>query len=430
VGIRFGKRARAATLSILCVLALGLTACSDGGGEAGEATANTIDGGVASSLEDAVSGAMELSGSTAAVVGVWQGDDDAYVRGFGEGVTGNSHIRAAQAGQPVMCAALLDLVAEGKLSLDRKISKDIPRQVGVEDITYGQLCTATSGLGDFKPGITDIFANNPTRQWSDRELLAAGLARSPLSWPGLDVHLADTNALLLGRALHQATNTELPELLQQHVFAKAGMGSSYYPEDPLIDTSIGDGMTGITQPFDSGQPVCDVDPAPVPDVSPSMLAGAGAAVTTANDLKSFYEHYLGGTFGEKSKALITETASTLNPERDENGEPVEDAKEPTDEQKAAERFWGFGLEKVDSLYGMSGSMTGTLTAAYHDPESDFTVVVALNNSTAGTDFVRTLALQLAAIAGEETSVSAEDRAAALEAAAVCRGDDSEAAEEE
>lgn len=429
MGIRLGRRARAATLSAICALALGLTACTSGDGEVSDATANTI-GDAATGIEEAVTAAMGWSGSTSAIVGVWKGDDAAYVQSFGDGVTANSAIRGAQATQPVLCAALLDLVAAGKLSLDREVVKDIPRQVGIDGITYGQLCTDTSGLGDFKAGFTDIFANNPARPWPDRELLAQGLARSPRSWPGLDVHISDTNAVLLGRALHQVTDDGLPGLLKKHVFQKAGMRSSFYPSDPLNQTSLKDGMIGYTYPISGGDPVCDVEPTEVAEVSPSMLAGAGATVTTVSDLKNFYEHYLDGTFGADSPALITDAVSTINPKRDENGDPVEDAEEPTDKQKAAERFWGFGLEKIDSLYGMSGSMTGTITAAYHDPESGFSVVVALNNSTAGAGFARTLALQLAAIAGEETSVSAEDRGAALEAAAVCQSDEDAEAEGE
>lgn len=429
VGSRIGRRAGVAMLSMLCALTFGLTSCTGSGAAVSDATANTVSGELAGSIEEAVTSAMGLSKSTAAVVGVWQGED-AYVQGFGDGVDANSLFRGAQATQPVVCAALLDLVAEGTLTLNRKVIKDIPRQVGVEDITYGELCTGTSGLADFKRGFTDIFANNPMRQWSDRELLAQGLARSPLSWPGLDLHIADTNAVLLGRALHQATGTDLSELLTQHVFSKAEMPSSYYPENPLTDTTVDGGMDGYTFPKKSGDPLCDVGPVEVEEVSPSMLAGAGATVTTVSDLKNFYEHYLGGTFGADTSALITETRSSINPKRDKAGKPVEDADEPTDKEKAAERFWGFGLEKVDSLYGKSGSMTGSITAAFHDPETDFTVVVALNNSTVGAGFARNLALQLAALAGQETSVSAEDRAASLAKAAICQEEEGEEGEAE
>lgn len=417
MGIRFSRRARVAAVSALSVVALGLTSCSGSGDLAGDADVNTIDASIAGSIEAAVQSAMELSGSTSAVVGVWQSDESAYVQGFG-GVEAGAPIRAAQASQPVMCAMLLDLVDQGRLSLDRKISKDMPRQVGVEDITYGQLCDGKSGLADFKTSISDIFANNPTRPWSDRELTAQGLARSPLSWPGLDVHISDTDPMMLGRSLRLALGGSLPELLEEHVFSQAGMHSSYYPENTFTDMTLpSGGMTGYTYPISGGAPVCDAGVVEVPKVSPSMLAGAGATVTTVTDLKNFYEHYLGGGFGEGTKDLVTATVTNDNPQRDENGDPLppEEGAEPA----SGARLWGFGLEQVGPLFGMSGSITGTITAAYHDPASGLSVVVSLNNSTAGAGFARTLAFELAALAGGEVSWTAEDQAAALAAMAVC-----------
>lgn len=429
MGTRFGRRARLTTLAALSLAALGLTSCSGGGGPLGSGDVNTVDGAIASGIEAAVQEAMALSGSTAAVVGVWQNDETAYVRAFGDGVTANSRIRAAQASQPVMCALLLDLVDQGRLSLDREISKDMTRQVGVDGITYGQLCQGTSGLADFKTSIGDIFANNPTRPWNDRELISHGLARSPLSWPGLDVHISDTDTVLLGRALRIATGESLPQLLHDHVFAKAGMPSSYYPENPQTDTALpGDGMTGYTYPLSGGAAVCEAGAVEVPKVSPSMLAGAGATVTTVTDLKNFYARYLGGGFGEGSAELITAAVSTDNPERDENGDPL--AAEEGAEPDPSARLWGFGLEQIGTLYGMSGAMTGTITAAYHDPASGFSVVVALNNSTAGANFARTLALQLAALGGAQVSWTAEDQAAALASMAVCPAAEGETATEE
>lgn len=363
--------------------------------------------------------AMELSGSTQAVVGVWQKDGSAYVQGFGDGVSANSQIRAAQAGQPVMCALLLDLVDQGRLKLDRKVSTDLTQQVGIEGITYGQLCAATSGLGDFKRDISAIFANNPLRQWSDRELFAHSLAFSPMSWPGLNVHVNDSNTLLLARGLRSMTGSSISDLLESHVFSKAGMGSSYYPNDVLTPTEISGGMTGLTRQFAGKKAVCDVDAASVPKVSPSMLGGAGATVTTVTDLKNFYEKYLDGSFGGKSAKLITETVSTTNPKRDKNGNPIAD--EATDAKAAANpRSWGFGVEKIGPLYGMSGSMTGTITAAYRDPQSGSSVVVSLNNSSAGAKFAQALAFELAAIAGVDVAWTADDQVATLEKLAVCQ----------
>lgn len=416
------RRAGVAAISLLAAAALALTGCTGGGNGGGPGEVNSIDAGLAGSIDEAVANAMQLSGSTSAIVGVWTGSGD-YVHAYGEGISADSRIRAAQASQPVMCALLLSLVDEGKLKLDRKISKDLPRQVGIEGITYGQLCDATSGLADFKSAnLIDIFANNPTRPWSDRELLAQSLAHSPVNEPGAGQQVSDTGSLLLARALRQQTGTPVPQLLEEHVFAPAGMGNSAFPNDPATQTTLPDGsLTGLSYPSSGGAPVCSVagategetvavEPVPVPEVSPSMLGAAGATVTTVTDLKNFYERYVAGEFGKGSAERVT-SLSAPPPAPPAEGEEVPEP--PVD-------GWTFGLEKQGPLYGMSGSITGTLTAAYHDPAGKFSVVVALNNSSAGSAFVRALAFQLAALAGDGVEWSAEDQGAALAERAVCQ----------
>ncbi|WP_200330342.1 MULTISPECIES: serine hydrolase [unclassified Leucobacter] len=415
---RFAPRTRLLAVGAIVVAALGLTACTDGDSVTSSADVNTVDPALASGIDDAIASAMQQSGSTEAVVGVWGNDGSEYLRGYGDsGVDGSVSIRGAQATQPVMCALMLDLVDEGTIDLDGKVSEDLTRQSGIEDVTYRQLCEMRSGIADYKSGFADIFANNPTRPWAEQELLAQGLSRSPESWPGLDFHQSDSNLVLLARALKVKTGLEIPDLLRDHVFSDANMGSTYFPA--LNSTTIsGDTLQGLTYPSSGGKAVCDAEPVEVAEVSPSMLAGAGATVTTVTDLKNFYDGYLSGTFGGESAGVVTEAFPTKNPERDENGEP-------TEEIAMDGRLWSFGVEKVGPLYGRSGAITGTLTAAYSDPDSGFSVVVSLNNSSAGAGFAKSLAFQLASLAqaqgvAPELTWSAEEQTEALAKAAVCQ----------
>ncbi|QIM15397.1 beta-lactamase family protein [Leucobacter insecticola] len=416
---QLARRTRVVTISVLAVAALGLTACSGPGGFTSVGDSNTIDASLATSLDEAISSAMAQSKSTEAIVGVWGSDGSEYVRAYGdnEELNGGSRFRGAQATQPVMCALLLDLVDAGTVDLDRKISEDLTRQVGIDDITYRQLCDMRSGLADFKGELNDIFVNNPTRIWPEQELIAQGLVHSPLSWPGKDVHLADTNASMLSRVLRVKTKSEAAELLDEHVFSKAGMTSSEYP-DPATLTISGSALNGRTYPSSGGAPVCEAEVVEVPEVSSSMLAGAGATVTTVTDLKNFYTHYFDGTFGGEVANVVTDANPIQNPERDADGNP-------TTEPDPAGPQWAFGAEKQGPLYGNAGAITGTLTASYHDPESGYTVVIALNNSSAGAGFVKALAFELAAISAgagiaPELPWTAEDQAAALAAGAICQ----------
>ncbi|TQL43947.1 CubicO group peptidase (beta-lactamase class C family) [Leucobacter komagatae] len=399
---------------MLAVVGLTLTACTSGNAGSGNSDQNTVSPELATAVDEAVANALELSGSTEAVVGVWQGDDKAYVRGYGEGVTGATTFRGAQASQPVMCAMLLDLAGKGQIALGRQVSKDLPRQAGIADISYAQLCNQTSALADFKGGFGDRFANNPTRPWPEQELLANGLARSPLAWQGKNVYMSDTNAVLLDRAIRLKENRDTYELLQSHVFDPAGMTATSYP-DSFAETEIPKGsLKPLTYPSSGDKPVCEAGVAEITALSPSMLRGAGATLTTVTDLKDFYAKYLSGGFGDKKSAQhVTEFQPAKNPERDEAGEPTS---EPDTEGTQI----GFGIEKVGPLQGRAGAMTGSLTAAYSDPATGLTVVVALNNSSAGAAFSQALAFQLAALSGAELPWSAEDQGGRLTELAVCQ----------
>lgn len=368
----------------------------------------------ASAVQKVVKTALKQSGSTEALVGIWAPWEGDFVQGIttdGSTLSLDTPFRAAQSSQTVVCAALLSLVNDGELELKRKVSKDLPRQVGIEGITYGQLCEGTSGLADFKKGFEEAFANNPTRLWPERELIAAGIVRSPLAEPGKAFHHSDTNALLLGKALSVVTQQSLAEILEERVFDETDMNRSTYPEPTELKLSDQSFKSSV-YPIKAGALQCDALTA-VDAVSNSMLAGAGGTVSTLTNLRDFYAKYLSGSFEAGStKDIVKKTL------------PFTAA---TAEAPASIETWGFGLMNIGPLWGNAGSMTGTISAVFHDPTSGYTVVVALNNSSAGADYAKNLALKLTSVVAEKAPGgladlpwSEEEVTAALSEGAVCQ----------
>ncbi|MGR4011082.1 serine hydrolase domain-containing protein [Leucobacter sp. 1207-22] len=412
----FARRTRVATVGALAVVALSLTACSGTGQIGGDSSSSTVSDGLAGSFETAVKNAMEKSGSTEAVVGVWTSEGE-YVQGFGEGIDGGSQFNAAQTATPFACAILLDKVGKGELKLDQPVADVLSRQAHLDDITFEQLCTQRSGLADYKKGFENINLVTPERRFEEQELLANTFARSPLSWPGLDFHESDANALLLSRALRIDSAVSERDLYADSLFGVVGMKSSYIPAVDEVHLAE-DGLSPLAYPKSGGDVVCDAEDISVSGVSTSMISGPGAAVTTVTDMKRFYDAYFDGTFGgPKQAGVTTKVEPATNPERDKEGNP-------TNEIEAGGPEWGFGVEKVGPLLGHAGTLTGTMSAAYQDPETKFTVAVALNNSTAGTGFARALAFELAAIAAEngaapEMGWTAEAQANVIAEKAVC-----------
>ncbi|MEB4614834.1 serine hydrolase domain-containing protein [Leucobacter sp. M11] len=370
-------------------------------------------------IQQAVETAMQQSGSTQALIGVWTADSGEYVQGL---TTDDSELpvttsfRGAQTTQPYTCALLLELVAQGVVSLDREVSKDLPRQNGIEGITYRQLCEQTSGLADYKAAFSGINRNNPARFWPDRELISQGLVNSPLPHAGLNFNYSDTNAVVLGRALKIVADRELPDLLDDEIFQPTQMTRTELPTGTTLPDPT---LAPLVFPVADGKAVCDTA-IELAEVSPSMLSGAGGAVTTLSDHRAFLDAYLSGKIGGAQAAeVLAEERSTLNPERNAEGEVTKEA-------EASGQAWGFGLLHEGPLKGRDGLITGTISAAFQDPNTGFTVVVALNNSSAGGGFAKQLAFQLAAIVSEaqpdavgELPWTVETTAEALAAAAVC-----------
>jgi hypothetical protein len=117
-----------------------------------------------------------------------------------------------------------------------------------------------------------------------------------------------------------------------------------------------------------------------------MLGGAGGSVTTVTNLRDFYAKYLSGELvGQDNQGLIMKTL------------PFTPASE---DSEASLEKWGFGLMNIGPLWGNAGSITGTLSAAFHDPITGYSVVVAINNSSAGATFAQNLALKLTSVVAE------------------------------
>lgn len=420
------SRARTATIGAIAALALVLTGCSSHEFEATDDNSQTLTASHRTAIDEAVGNAMQWSRSTQAIVGVWSSAGD-YVRGYSaDGATevdGNTVFRATQTMQPVLCALLLDTVDRGVLKLDREVTRDVPRLIGIGDVTYAQLCDGTAGFADFKANFNDDFVMNPTRVWPAKEFISESLIKKRLSWPGLDVHRSDTNALILAHALTVVGKQPIDEQLMERVFIPANLPHTTVPANTELTLPGDNVLTGLSYP---PGPNCEADALTIEQVSPTMLGAAAPVNSSVGDIKRFFEAYLSGAFGGDTAKLITEKRSLQNPERDAEGNPVESDEEPSPMQS----YYGFGLTNVGPLWGAAGQMPGTITSAWHDPQTGFTVVVVLNNSSATDSLATHLAFQIAAQLGQVDELwTPEERTESMQALAVCQEPPAEEAAE-
>ena len=376
------------------------------------------------SLDAALAEGMDLAGATGAIAGVWApwagewlaspgtvgaGIDPATGRPAGGGpLNADMRFRIGTLTGAMTCTVLLRLVEEQRVGLDDPVSQHLPRLPGVQGITLRQLCQNTAGLG--QPDLEPQFVNNPTRQWPALELVSGGLGSTRAGQPGRVWNRSDAGVQLLGMALEEATGDGWPELYRRYVFEPLGLRDTSYP-DPRDFDLPGAHPHGWAAALDTGTPDC-TRPIDVTQLNNSMSGVAGGAVSTLGDLKTW------------SQALAT--GGLLSPDA------VEQQWRSVREEGAPEwRRYGLGAEQLGPMRGGAGAIPGFLSATLSDPESGLTVVVMVNDSSAGAEFALALAQRLAAIAaeapasdgradaGSELPWTAEDATVQLRLNAVC-----------
>ncbi|WP_448811877.1 serine hydrolase domain-containing protein [Agromyces bauzanensis] len=385
---RLGRPRRRARLAVAITVSLALAGCTPGVVDPA-AEFHQVDVSLAeettTSLESVLDQAVALSGSSGGLAGVWapwagEWTGASGTVGFGEGagrVKPDDGFHLATVTTEITCTVLLRLVDEGVVSLDDKVEKYVDWMPRLGGITLEQLCRHTSGLADYYPSLRSRFVANPQRPWPPAELVSNGLAISRTNAPGEQVRESRTGILLLAMALERRTGRNWTELAQKYVFDPLGMDATRMPEPTVTDHDgvIDAYSASIAQDGAADCAVLVDDSAQ----SSSMGGAAAGAVSNLEDARRLAQAFATG-------AILDE--------------PTERAQWTTLPLGGSAPAWqgaGIGAYQYGTLRGVAGENAGALTAAFSDPASGLTVVVALNNSTSGAEFVREVAFALASI---------------------------------
>lgn len=378
-------------LAVLLVGALGLSGCTGGSVDPMaelEPVDSAFDDELSGRLQAVLDEAVRLSGSSGGIAGAWSpwAGEWTGVTGtvdFGERsapVTTDTEFHLGPLTSEVTCTVLLRLVDEGRVSLDDKAADHVDWVPGIDGITLGQLCAHTSGVADYYPGLESHFVANPERIWPPNELLSSGLALPRTGAPGERWAHSRTGVLLLSMALERSTGRSWNDLAEQYVFGPLGLEDTSLPSPD--DTELDDGFGAYSAAIAAnGTADCAVirDDS---EQSSSMGGAAAGAVSTLEDT-----HRLSAAFA--TGALLEEGTAR------KQWTPI-----PLGGDAPAWQSWGLGGAEYGPMRGLAGESAGALTAAFTDPGSGLTVVIALNNSTSGGDFAREAAFALASLASK------------------------------
>lgn len=134
----------------------------------------------------------------------------------------------------MMGTLVWQLVQDGTLSIEDKISKHIPdvanRIENGKEITLGMLINHTSGIYDIARdlGYNLAVINDMTKVWTSEEILDYIEGKEATNFPGEEVNYSNSNTMLVGMIIEAATGTHHGTLLENRIFEPLGMDNTVY----------------------------------------------------------------------------------------------------------------------------------------------------------------------------------------------------------
>ncbi|MBK3578051.1 beta-lactamase family protein [Streptomyces sp. MBT65] len=239
-------------------------------------------------------------------------------------MTRDSIFRIASITKPIMAAALLTLVDEGRIGLDDPVAEWLPELARpmvvrtpaspVDDVvpaerpvTVEDLLSFRAGWGlpsDFTlPAAGALFAvqdhSRPFGDWPDPDTWLAQLARVPMLHQPGEAWLYGTSSALQGILAARVSGRSLPDFLEERIFEPLGMRDTAFE----VPASKRHRFTSCYAPAEDG--TLRLTDTPDGDYSrlPRFPSGGGGLVSTADDWLAFARMLLAGGQG-----LLTPTS--------------------------------------------------------------------------------------------------------------------------
>lgn len=291
--------------------------------------------------------------------GTWR---KVYGHADGDGktpMTVGIHTRIGSITKTFTGTVVMQLAQQGLLTLDDPISTYVPNVPSGDRISLRQLADMTSGVASYTRSkkFTDRYFAKPDTIFTPEELLAVGLAESPLFEPGAKFDYSNTNTVLLGMVVEQVTKKPFEDVLQAQVLAALNLKNTVWPGE----------STELPSPFAQGYTLqgnlAKPDaPSNATHWNPAWGWTAGELISTIDDLLVY------------GRALGT-------------GQGLLDAERQTERLSSfpGAAGYGIGMGCVDGWVGHTGELPGYNTSLFYDTTTETTVAVQTNSDIASGD---------------------------------------------
>ncbi len=195
----------------------------------------------------------------------------------------------ASATKTVTGTMIMQLVQQGKLTLDTPLARFYPQLPNAGSITVEMLLRHRSGLPDYEDAPSlQAALNDPRHRWTRDEIIRALSAKRPLFAPGSHYRYTNSNFVVLGGILEQVGGRSIEQAFQSGIAAPLGLTHSSFatPHDSPL----------FAHPY-------SVYPPPTDQWVPGYGIGSdtlgpvwtdGGLATTALDLARFGDGLFGG----------------------------------------------------------------------------------------------------------------------------------------
>ncbi|WP_232295413.1 serine hydrolase [Parafrankia sp. EUN1f] len=267
-------------------------------------------------------------------------------------------VRIGSITKTFVATVALQLVGEGRLTLDRPVERWLPGLLRDGNrITVRQLLNHTSGLFDYTADPKLLAGITANRVFAPAELVAIAETHPGSFAPGTAWAYSNTNYIVAGLLIQSVTHHSLGEELHRRIFRPLGLADTSFPT--ASGNIPGYHAHGYVPP--EFVPTADGRPFDVTALNPSHAWAAGAIVSTVKDVSRFYQALMGGEL--LSARMLQQMKSTT----------VEDAADPG-------LRYGLGIERVSDRCGVNwghgGAIFGYQAMAFWNEDTSRTVTMA------------------------------------------------------
>ncbi|AOR37363.1 peptidase [Streptomyces fodineus] len=279
--------------ALLLAGAVAAPAVAVSGSEGHAATRKAVEAMVAAGVPGVTATAADVHGTWSMTAGV--GD----IR-TGEPRSTADRYRVGSITKTFVATVLLQLEAEGRLSLDDTVDTWLPGVVrghghDGRHITVRRLLNHTSGIFSFTEDkdfqsayfTKDGFYRHRYDTLTPRELVAIAMRHKPDFAPGASWHYSNTNFVVAGMVIEKVTGHSYATEIKRRILAPLRLRATSLPGTRL--TVPRPSSRAYSKFTDPKGPVYDVTA-----LNPSIASSAGEMISDSADLDRFYGALLGG----------------------------------------------------------------------------------------------------------------------------------------